>query len=202
MAELNRLTVARQLEPLGLRRTLIAVRREDRYNVSRITRIAETVELTPVGSFTSDHVPQIGRVGIPDPQLGISWTASMPFYGKWFDHIAETDVGYHLRRNISSLSQQRMLEQVSRDEQYALIGSYYSVFRTIMAAKRRIPLVLIDDVFLPLISFPVVLPRIDDPDLGQMLHDVLFRMLRPDSPTATGQITDAPDVAGIEVEEL
>jgi hypothetical protein len=185
---------------LGLRKTLIVTRvGQSDYAVSRIKRLDNGVELAAAGNFSSDHVPRIGRVGIAEPLLGISWHNSMPFYGKWFDDIGETDVGLHLRRNLSSLSQQRMLEQVKRDEQYALIGSYYSVFRTIMEAKKRVPLVLIDDSFLALSSFPVVLPRIDDSELERTLLAVLSRMLKRDPPNAA---VPPPEVSsGIEVDE-
>lgn len=83
-----------------MRKTLIAVKGASGYAVSRIRKIDSSVELTALGSFSSEHVPVIGRVGIPDPQLGITWKNSMPFYGKWFDDIGETDPGYRIRKKI------------------------------------------------------------------------------------------------------
>ena len=201
MASESRFSVAKRLDPLGLRKTLIVVKKADRYAVSRINRIDHTLDLTPVGSFTADHLPQIGRVGIPDPQLVIPWTKSMAFYGKWFDYIGRTDAANHLRRQITSLPRERMLAQIARDEQYALIGSYYSVFRTIMDAKRRVPLILIDDTFLALGSFPVVLPLLHDAYLEQTLFDVLRSLLRLYRSTSPSQNTGPPGVGGIEVDE-
>ncbi|CAN0441241.1 unnamed protein product, partial [Phaeothamnion confervicola] len=63
MAIISRLSVAQRLEPLGLRRTLIAVRKDDTFTVSRIRQIAPTVDLVSLGEFTSSDVPHIGRVG-------------------------------------------------------------------------------------------------------------------------------------------
>ena len=104
MADPNRFSVVKQLASLGLRKTLIAVQSTDGYAVSRIKKMESTVEFTRLGIFSSEQVPVIGRVGIPDPQLGVSWKDTMTFYGKWFDELGETDAGYHLRKSISSLS--------------------------------------------------------------------------------------------------
>lgn len=177
---------------------MIALKSERSYTVSRIKSIDRKVELTRLGTFSSDEVPLIGRVGIPDPQLGVSWKDTMTFYGKWFDELGETDAGYHLRKSISSLSHDRLLEQIERDEQYALVGSYYAVFRTIMDVKQRLPMVLIDDRYLSLASFPVVLPTIDDEALDEKLQVVLNVMLKADT-----TVRSEPDgVAGIEVDEV
>ena len=100
MAGPVRISVANRLAELGLRKTLIAVKGASGYAVNRIRKIDSSVELTALGSFPSEHVPVIGRVGIPDPQLGITWKNSMPFYGKWFDDIGETDPGYRMRKKI------------------------------------------------------------------------------------------------------
>ncbi len=185
-----------------MRKTLIAVKSVSGYAVSRIRKIDSSVELTQLGSFSSKHVPVIGRVGIPDPQLGITWKNSMPFYGKWFDDIGETDPGYRIRKNISSLSHENQLAQIGRDEQYALVGSYYSVFQTIMEVKRRVPLVLIDDAYLSLVSFPVILPKIEDKDFENELLDVLRRLIRRDEPGHDDPAIQPAGVDGIEVDEI
>ncbi|MEM7541813.1 MAG: hypothetical protein AAF384_09510 [Pseudomonadota bacterium] len=196
MADPSRMSVAKRLANLGLKKTLIAVPKNNVYNVNRVKSLDGNVELTRIASFSSDHVPIIGRVGVPDPQLGIPWKKSMPFYGKWFDDIGGTDPGYQLRRNISSMSHDSMLEQIGRDDQYALVGSYYSVFQTIMKVKRRAPLVLIDDTYLPLVSFPVILPKIGNDEIESKLLNVLKIMLKPDVEEANLEST-----AGIEVSE-
>ena len=198
MADPNRFSVVKQLASLGLRKTLIAVQSTDGYAVSRIKKMESTVEFTRLGIFSSEQVPVIGRVGIPDPQLGVSWKDTMTFYGKWFDELGETDAGYHLRKSISSLSHKRLLEQIERDDQYALVGSYYAVFRTIMEVKRRIPLVLIDNTHLSLASFRVILPTINDEALEEKLRVVLSTMLKADT-----RVQSEPDgVDGIEVDEV
>jgi hypothetical protein len=202
MAPPVRFTVAKSLSELGLRKTLIAVKSSSGYAVSRIKKIDSGVELTSQGSFSSDKVSLIGRVGIPDPQLGVAWKNSMPFYGKWFDELGETDAGYHLRRNISSLSPESLLEQIERDDQYALVGSYYTVFQTIMKVKRRVPLVLIDDTYLSLISFPVVLAKIEDTAFEEKLMNVLSVMLKADAPVRRDTAVEPAACSGIEVDEI
>lgn len=196
----KRLSVARCLADLGLLRALIAVRTARGYDVSRIRRLGDAVDLEPEGRFESDDVPVIGRVGVPDPQLGVEWQGHMPFYGKWFDEIGETDAGYHLRRGISSISEERLLEQIRRDDQYALVGDFASVFRTILEVKRRVPLVLIDDTFLELTSFPVILPAIADQALTDKLTTVLTIMLKAASRPAGG--ADDGGMSGIVVDEI
>ena len=126
----------------------------------------------------------------------------MPFYGKWFDDIGETDPGYRIRKNISSLSHESQLAQIGRDEQYALVGSFYSVFQTIMEVKRRVPLVLIDDTYLSLVSFPVILPKIDDKDFENELLDVLRRLIRRDTASQNDPAIQSAGVDGIEVDEI
>jgi hypothetical protein len=194
------MSVAKRLAPLGLLNTLITVKRADQYDVSRIKTVDDTVELNAVGSFSSDHVPAIGRIGIPDPVLGVAWKNSMAFYGKWFDNIGETDPGYRLRTNISSLSHNTQLEQIGRDDQYALVGSYYSVFQTVMNVKGRVPLVLIDDTHISLVSFPVVLPRIEDDMFEKKLLDMLGFMLRPDQSNSRAREPDPLGLDGFEVD--
>ena len=201
MVSVTRFSVAQRLDSLGLRKTLIVVKKADHYAVSRINRIDRTLDLTPIGSFTADHLPRIGRVGIPDPQLAIPWTTSMAFYGKWFDYIGGTGAANHLLRQITSLPREKILAQVTRDDQYAIIGSYYSVFRAIMDAKRRVPLILIDDTFLSLASFPVVLPILQDSYFEQTLFDVLRSLLRLYRSTPPRQEPGPRRVEGIEVDE-
>lgn len=201
MTKATRLSVAQQLAPLGLRNTLIAVERDGAYVVSRIKSIGENVELNNQGNFASANVPIIGRVGVPEASLGITWTNSMAFFGKWFDHIGETDPSYRLRKSISTLSHRAQLDQIGRDEQYALVGSYYSVFRTILEVKQRAPLVLVSDSLVPLRSFPVILPAIEDDELQAKFIDVLGFMLRRDNASQQPAEPDPLALDGIVVEE-
>lgn len=202
MAQSARLRVAGILVGLGLDRTLLVLRGKDGHTVGRIRRTHNEIALAPVGQLPASALPVIGRVGTPDPQLGAHWAEVMPFYGKWFDDIGETDSGYHLRRNISALSSDRLLEQIARDNSYALVAEFAAVFRTIMTIKKRVPLVLIDDTHLAIDSFPVVLPEIEDAELNTRLEGILQVMLKVathTSDTAGGR----PDGAdGIEVEEM
>ena len=156
------------------------------------------MRLDPLGRFAPQPLPVIGRIGLPDPQLGDGWADGLPFYGKWFDDIGETDVGYHLRRNISALSRERLLEQIRRDEQYALVGDYAAVFATILEVKQRVPLVLLDDRYLELVSFPVVLPTLAEEGLGTKLAGILRIMLKA---VSRNEDLAATTLTGIEVDE-
>lgn len=201
MACISRLSVAQRLDPLGLRTTLVAIKRDDNYTISRIRQIAPTVDLLALGEFRSDHVPYIGRVGISDPQIDFPWKNSMAFYGKWFDRISEPRLKHQVYRSTPRMCHQTMLDQIRRDNQYAVVGSYYSIFRTIIEAKRRVPLVLIDDSLLPLNSFPVLLPSIADGDLEERLLNVLHRMLRLYPTITRPRMGGPPDADGIDVYE-
>jgi hypothetical protein len=179
MSTQTRLTVARQLEPFGLRQVLVAVERPKVYDVSRIRSLGDPVDLQTLFSVAADEVPVIGRVTLPDPESGLPFRNSMPFYGRWFDRIGRHDTAFALRRKLAGQSPQMMIDQLRRDDDYAIAGSYYCEFRAIMAAKQRPPLVLIDDAFLALRSFPVVLPRLTDRIVADNLIGVLNLLLRP-----------------------
>ena len=200
MSSISRLSVAQRLEALGLRKTLIAVKKDDTYTISRIRQITPTVDLISLGEFSSRDVPYIGRVGISDPSVNFPWQNCMTFYGKWFDHIPESQLKQQVYRNVPRISHQKMLDQVQRDNQYAVVGSYYSVFRSILKAKGRVPLVLIGDAALSMCSFPVLLPAVRDAAFEQTLREVLDRMLRF-YPSVTQPRDLGPDAHGIEVHE-
>ena len=180
MSNQTRLTVARQLEPYGLRQVLVAVERPEVYEVSRIRSLVDPVDLQKLVSFAADDVPVIGRVTLPDPDSGLPFANSMPFFGRWFDRIGRHDKAFDLRRKLAAQPPQQMFDQLRRDDEYAVAGSYYCVFRAIMATKKRPPLVLIDDAFLAMRSFPVVLPRVGDRIVAENLIGVLNLLLRPD----------------------
>ena len=201
MAISTRLSVAQRLASLGLRTTLIATKNDDVYSISRIRQISPTLELLAVGEFRSNHVDCIGRVGIPEPGLGFPWRNSMAFYEKWFDRIQQSSLTQQVYRNTARISREKMLEQIQRDEQYAVVGSYYSVFRAVMEAKRHVPLVFIDDSVLTLSSFPVLLPIIPDLDFEKTLIQVLCRMLRLYPNETSTQQNGYGGGHGIDVEE-
>ncbi|MEQ8659920.1 MAG: hypothetical protein RLW62_03820, partial [Gammaproteobacteria bacterium] len=161
---------------------------------------AAVPELAPVAVLGEVALPVIGRIGLPDPELAAAHGATLSFYGNWFDSIAATDRDYRLRRNIAALAPARLLEQIGRDDRYALVADFAAAFRTIMAVKGRVPLVCLDDRSLAQLSFPVVLPAIADSGLATRLAGVLDIMLK----AATGPATpvSAVSVSGIEVEDL
>ncbi|MGR8918425.1 MAG: hypothetical protein ACU85V_02310 [Gammaproteobacteria bacterium] len=194
----KRMVVARELIPIGLTKTLVVVDTPHGRNVSRIKHAeGDRVGLEVLGQLPPGPLPAIGRVGIADPHLGADWGETMVFYGKWFDEIGETDAGYHLRKGISSLSRDRLLEQIRRDEQYALVADFESAFRTIIEVKSRIPLVHIEDTYLALTSFPVVLPAVGDESLRERMAVVQKIMFKASERRAPG-----PPDNGIEVNEI
>jgi len=198
----DRLSVVANLVRLGLGRTLLVLRGKEVHTVGRIKTTDGDIALAPLEKLPASALPVIGRVGAPDPQLGPQWAGMMPFYGKWFDEIGETDIGYRLRRNISALASDRLLEQVARDDSYALIAEFGAVFRTIMTVKKRVPLVLIDDTHLAIDSFPVVLPSIADLGLNARLEGILRVMLKAATRDGNGRSRRPDGADGIDVEEL
>ncbi len=189
--------LAKDLAKLGLHETLIAARTATGGYVNKIKEINGGITFDRVGSFIASDVPVIGRVGIPDPKLEVPWGKSMPFYGKWFDGVGKNDPSYTIRRNIISTPHARLLEQIQRDDEYALIGSYYSVFQRIMDIKRRVPLVVFDDSLLSTFSFPVILPDIEDKIFQKNLEVMLRVLLKPN-----GSEDEAAEDDGIEVNEV
>jgi hypothetical protein len=202
VAQSARLRVAENLVRLGLGRTLLLVPGPDTHTVARIKTTSDQIALAPLGKLPASELPKIGRVGAPDPQLGERWANVMPFYGNWFDDIGETDIDYQLRRNIAALSSDRLLDQVARDNRYALVADFAAVFRTIMTVKKRVPLVLVNDTHLAIDSFPVVLPAIEDPGLHARFQGILHVMLKAAAHNSDDSSRRPDGVDGIEVEEM
>lgn len=178
MSAFSRKTVAKALSIMGLRKTFIALRKADSFSINRLQTHNGELILTRIGTFTDPEPLTIGRVGLPDPKLGIRWQNSMTFYGAWFDGLAQSDTDYRIRKNILSLSREKLLDQVQRDDKYGLIGTYYSVFLKILNLHKGVPLVLLDDSLLGLASFPVIVPRIEDKDLEKELTGLLRLFLK------------------------
>jgi len=174
MAGTTRYGIAKFLEPLGLRNTLVVLQERDRYTVNRLKSLGQRPDLVCIGRLQSSDFVRIGRIGPPDPNLPISWTNSLSFYGRWFDRRASVQI----RARLCSVPHKTMLGQVARDDDYALIGSYYSVFQTIMDVKQRVPLVLIDDRYLSISSFPVVFAHAGDAEVERECFATLRRMLK------------------------
>ncbi|MEQ8235093.1 MAG: hypothetical protein RLW61_09670 [Gammaproteobacteria bacterium] len=197
-----RLALLERLAPLGLARVLVGIRGAQGASVKRLRVASGTIELSPVAVLGATELPVIGRVGLPDPELGVALGGTLSFYGNWFDQIAALDRGYRLRRNIAALAPERLLEQIGRDDRYALVAEFSAAFRTILALKGRVPLVCVDDRCLAQMSFPVVLPAIADEGLAARLAGVLGIMLKTGA-AAQGTAPVPRSVAsGIDVEEL
>jgi hypothetical protein len=174
MAGLSRYGVAKLLEPFGLRNTLVVMQERDGCTVNRLKSLGQLPELTCLGRLSSSEVAHIGRIGPPDASLPISWANSLSFYGQWFDRRASDEI----RQRLCALPRETIMKQAGRDDQYAMVGSYYSCFLTIMDVKQRVPLVLIDDRYLAALSFPVVFPNASDAKLERELMFTLRTMLR------------------------
>ena len=93
-----------------------------------------------------------------------------------------------------------MIEWLYRDDQFALTGSYYSVFREILQSRRGLPLVLFAQDCLHLDSLPVLLLNLRNARLAERFADLARSLLTPEEP-APGPVP--PVVAdGIEVGDV
>jgi len=124
----------------------------------------------------------------------------MTFYGQWFDELAVSDSDYRIRNSILSLSRQKLLDQVRRDDKYGLIGTYYAVFLQILEEKKGLPLVVLDDSLLGLGSFPVVIPTMADKALEKELCDLLRLFLRKEAIEAAREPIASPGISVSEVD--
>jgi hypothetical protein len=189
MAAFSRKNIAKALSIMGLKKTFIALKRADSYSINRLKTPNGELVLEPIGTFTDPNPLVIGRVGLPDPKLGIRWNNSMTFYGAWFDDLALSDSDYRIRNNILALSREKLLDQVQRDDKYGLIGTYYAVFLKILNVHKGVPLVLLDDSLLGLGSFPVIVPKMSDKILEKELIGLLRLFLKK-------ELADAAQDAG------
>jgi hypothetical protein len=197
MATFSPLNVAKALSIIGLKKTYIALKKADLLTINRLTTSGGNLSLEKIGTVEDANPKIIGRVGTPDPKLGIHWENSMTFYGSWFDGLALSDTDYRIRNNILSLSKDKLLDQVQRDDKYGLIGTYYAVFLKIINLDKGVPMILLDDSLLSCGSFPVIVPRIADKQFERDLIDGLRISLRK-------EVVDSSmnDVKGLSVDEV
>ncbi len=199
MPAFSRRNIVKALSLIGLKKTIVALRNHETYTINRLTTPNGEPTLEKIATLNAPDPMFIGRVGMPDPKLSIQWNNSMTFYGSWFDDLAVSDSDYRIRNNILSLSREKLLGQVARDDKYGLIGTYYAVFLRILELRKGLPLVLIDDSLLALGSFPVIIPRKIDKALESDLVDVLRLFLRKE---AIDNRRAPADTSGISVDEV
>ncbi len=192
--------IARGLLPLGLGRTLIASPQIDGFSLSRIDPKDEGLRLMPLGTVACTRASLIGRVGPPDARLDVRWRSSLTFYGKRFDEFASEDPNCVLRRRIAASPLSRNVRQITRDEQFALTGSYYAVFRAILKSTHGLPVVLLSSTPGAPDSLPVMLLHLRNAAMARRFADLLQRLMRFER--AAEPQSDAVTVDGIEVDEL
>ena len=176
------------LARIGLSKTLLATKGRDRYLVHRLEEQNERLTLIKVGELKSSGSPIIGRVSRPELVLQLPWTRTLTFYGRWYDELASADRNYALRIKIARAPRATLLTQIQRDDRFGLVGTYYSVFRTIIDCKQRLPLILLDTALVDGDSLPVILPdSVDDKGYREM-ESLLRLMLRMED-----QKTDDPE---------
>ena len=202
MAAFSRKNIAKALSIMGLKKTYIFVKKADRFSISRLTTPDGNLTLENIGTFSDPDPLCIGRVGMPDPKLGIRWNRSMTFYGTWFDGLAVSDSDYRIRNNIFSLSREKLLEQVKRDDKYGLIGTYYAVFLQILDVNKGVPMVLLDDSLLGLGSFPVIVPKLTDKALEKELADGLRLSLRKEFAEAASDRDAGMSVSEVQADDI
>ena len=172
---------------IGLAKTLLATKGGDRYLVHRLETDGERLKLIKLGELKALGAPVIGRVSRPESILRLPWHETLTFYGRWYDELSSADRKYSLRIKIARAPLETLLEQVARDDRYGLVGTYYSVFRTIMDVKRRIPLILLDSNLVDDSSLPVILPNAGDDKSYQEMESLLRLMLRMEEEKASAR---------------
>lgn len=197
----SRRNIVKALSIIGLKKTLVALRDRDEYSINWLTTPNGEVALERIATISDPNPHVIGRVGMPDPKLGIAWNKSMTFYGMWFDDLAASDSDYRIRNGILGLSRDKVLNQISRDDKYGLIGTYYAVFLEVLSVKNELPVVVLDDSLLGLGSFPVIIAKIDNTDLKRELINALRISLRLEREQEAPQDAVGLDVSDVSVAE-
>ena len=193
--------IAQSLLPFGLHKTLLVEPQAGGFSVNRIQPRPDAIAFRPLANVEVKNIEVIGRVGLPDPRLGLAWTRSMTFYGRRFDAVASADPNYGLRRKLAVQSDAVARRQIARDDLYPVVGSYYAAFRNIIQVKRRTPFVLISGTLRAASSFPVVLLDCTDSQLAATLATSLRLILRHSGADDAARESHAADT-GIDVVEL
>jgi len=193
--------IARSLVPFGLAQTLLVEASEQGFSVNRLQGESGPITCRSLATVEVNHIEVIGRVGLPDPRLGLAWTRSMTFYGRRFDAMASADPHYGLRRKLAVQSDATIRREIARDDRYPVVGSYYAAFRSIIHVKRRTPFVLLSGTLSAATSFPVVLLDCKDRQLADTLATSLRLILRNGTVDETSKTQTHHDT-GIHVVEL
>lgn len=193
--------IARSLLPFGLAKTLLVEPQAHGFSVNRVQARRDAVAYRSLANMQVKNIEVIGRVGLPDPRLGLAWTRSMTFYGRRFDAVASADPHYGLRRKLAVQSDAVARRQIARDDLYPVVGSYYAAFRNIIQVKRRTPFVLMSSTLHAARSFPVVLLDCTDSQLAATLAASLRLILRHGGTDEAARESHAADT-GIDVVEL
>ncbi len=192
--------VTSSLLPLGLARTLLLSPKDQGFLIAQVNDERPQPALSPLGVIGPSRARVIGRVGPPDVHLDARWHNSLTFYGKRFDDYGPSDPDWRLRRRIAAAPLARNLEQLGRDEEYALTGSYYAIFRSIISKTGAVPFVLLMPLARMPNSLPVVLVEFASPHVARHYGDMLQKLMgQAPAPVAP---TPPIKVDGIEVEEL
>ena len=140
MSSIVPLSLAKKLFPYGLHKTLIGVPANTDLSINRLAMVDGKPTLSRVGAVRMFPLLAIGRLALPDPVLDIPWTNSLTFYGRRFDNYRTNDPTGTVQKKIVAASKAMTLMQIRRDDDYAITGSFYSVFKDIMEAKEQVPL--------------------------------------------------------------
>lgn len=196
--------VANSLLPLGLSRTLLATPTDQGFSIAHADRKRKDLVLVPLGVAACTRAAIIGRVGPPDIHLDVRWKASLTFYGKRFDEFSVQDRDWVLRRQIATSPLSRNIRQLARDDQFALTGSYYAIFRAILNSRQGLPVVLLRTMPSTQDSLPVALLNLRDSRLAKHFADLLRRFLTPEpveEPLSPPTVIDGLEVAELSQEE-
>jgi hypothetical protein len=192
--------VANSLLPLGLSRTLLATPTDQGFSIAHADRNRTDLALVPLGVVACTRAAIIGRVGPPDTHLDVRWRASLTFYGKRFDEFSAQDRDWVLRRQIATSPLSSNIRQIARDDQFALTGSYYAIFRAILNLRQGLPVVLLRTMPSTQDSLPVALLNFRDSRLAHHFAELSRRFLAPEA--AEEALLPPAAIDGLEVAEL
>lgn len=192
--------IANSLLPLGLSRTLLATPTDQGFILALADGKRTELTLIPLGTVACTRAAIIGRVGPPDAHLDVRWRTSLTFYGKRFDEFSGQDPNWVLRRRIAVSPLSRNIRQITRDDQFALTGSYYAIFRAILNSRQGLPVILLRTMPGAVDSLPVALLNVRGARMAKHFSDLLRRLMTPER---AAEVPAAPEVVdGIEVDEL
>lgn len=154
------------------------MKREDGFAISRLRLSDRKLTAEALAVLPDTNSILIGRVAEPDPAFNFAWPRALTFYGKWFDDLLAVDPSGVLRKKIAQMPHATQISQIQKDEKFALVGTYYSVFQAIINCKRRVPIILLGNALRGNSGLPVVLLGAGHSERHKEMQSLLYGMLK------------------------